>query len=284
MPGAELYWHDSGVTRVESTLLSVALAAVLTLAAYTNVLLVAAVIVIIQLMIATAPSPANEAGRSVHAPRFGAAAVAGIIATVITLWPGLLLGADGTSAGNIGRIDSGVFAGLAPAMAAGVIVALLSQMLRRDGRGSLVLTTGHAVTLCAFAVLAIGWIGAAESLGGAPVVAVSSIALSATLLVWLVPFQRWIAASLAVVAAATAGGVSAPFLGDTADMTWLFGTLAGVGIATFGILGQVLGRAWCSGRRHVSSGWGFPGALSLALCAPIVFVAGQLLGASFSLS
>lgn len=283
MPGAELYWHDSGVTRVESTVLSIALAVVLTLAAYTNVLLVAAVILIVQLMIAAAPSPANAAGRPVHAPRFGAAAVAGVIATVITLWPRLLIGADGTQAGNVGVIDSGVFAGLAPAMAAGVIVALLSQMLRRDGRGSLVLTTGYAVTLCAFAVLAIGWIGASKSLGGEPVVAVSAIALSAALLVWLLPLQRWIVGTLAVVAAAAAGGVAAPFLGDTAEMTWLFGTLAGVGIALFGILGQILGRTWCSGRRHVSSGWGFPGALSLALCAPIVFVASQLLGASFSL-
>ncbi|MBC7592702.1 MAG: hypothetical protein H7288_01965, partial [Kineosporiaceae bacterium] len=64
------------MTRVESTLLSVALAAVLTLAAYTHVLLVAVVTVTVQLMIAAAPTPANEAGRSVHAPRFGAAAVA----------------------------------------------------------------------------------------------------------------------------------------------------------------------------------------------------------------
>ena len=272
------------MTRVESTILSVALVAVLTLAAYTNILLVAVVILIVQLMIATAPLPANEAGRTVHAPRFGSAAVAGIIATIITLWPRLLIGADGTQTGNIGLVDSGVFAGLAPAMAAGVIVALLSQMLRRDGRGSLVLTTGYAVTLCAFAVLAIGWIGAAKSLGGAPVVAVSAIALSAALLVWLLPLQRWIVGALAVVAAAAAGGVSAPLLGDTAEMTWLFGALAGVGIAMFAILGQVLGRAWCLGRRHVSSGWGFPGALSLALCAPIVFVASQLLGASFSFS
>ena len=271
------------MSRAESTLLSIALSAVLTLAAYTNVLLVGAVIVIVQLMIAAAPSPANASGRSVQAPRFGAAAVAGIIATVITVWPRLLIGANGTNAGDIGLIESGVFAGLAPAMAAGVIVALLSQMLRRDGRGSLVLTTGYAITLCAFAVLAIGWIGVTKSVGGAPVVAIGAIALSVALLVWLVPLQRWIVGSLAMVAAAGAGAVSAPLLGDTTDMSWLFGALTGVGIAMFGILGQVLGRAWCSGRRHASSGWGFPGALSLALCAPIVFVASQLLGASFSL-
>lgn len=264
--------------------MSIALAAVLTLAAYADVVLVAAVIVITQMMIAAAPSPADERGRSINAPRFGSAAVAGIIATAVTLRPGLLIGAEGTQAGDVGRIESGVFAGLVPAMAAGVIVALLSQMLRKEGRKSLVLTTGYAVTLCAFAALSIGWIGAAQSLGGAAVVAVAALALSASLLVWLAPFERWIVGVLAVLAGGIVGGIAAPLLGDTRDMSWQFGAAAGIGVAMFGILGQVLGRAWCSGRRHASSGWGFPGALSLALSAPIVFVASQLLGASFALS
>lgn len=269
------------MSRVESTLLAIALAAVLTLAAYTDVLFVAAVIVTIQMMIAAAPSPADAVGHSVQAPRFGAAAVAGLIATALTVHPAFLIGADGTRSGNIGLIDSGVFAGLVPAVAAGVIVALISQMFRRGGRKSLVLTTGYAVTLCAFASLAIGWIGASQSLGGAPVVAVGAIALSVSLLVWLVPFERWIIGVCAVVAGSAAGAVAAPLLTGTTEMTWIFGAVAGLGMAMFGILGQVLGRAWCSGRRHASSGGGFPGALSLALSAPIVFVASQLLGASF---
>ena len=272
------------MSRVESTLLSIALAGVLTLAAYTDVLLVGAVIVITQIMVAAAPSPANASGHSVNAPRFGAAAFAGLIATGVTLHPEVLLGANGTRAGRVGTIESGVFAGLVPAVAAGVIVALLSQMLRKDGRKSLVLTTGYAVTLCTFASLAIGWIGAAQSIGGAPVVAVAAIALAAALLVWLVPFDRWVIGSLAVAAGGVGAAFAAPYLGDTSGMTWAFGALVGVGVATFAILGQVLGRAWCSGRRHASAGWGFPGALSLALSAPIVFVASQLLGASFTLS
>jgi len=272
------------VSRAGSTLLSIALAVVLTLAAYTNVLFVGAVVVIAQIMIAAAPSPANESGRPVNAPRFGAAAVAGLIATAVTLHPALLLGADGTRAGRVGRIESGVFAGLVPAMAAGLIAALLSQMFRKWGRKSLVLTTGYAVTLCAFTALTIGWIGAAQSLGGAPVVAVGAIALSAALLVWLVPFDRWIVGSFAITAGGVAGAVAASSLGGDSGMTWVFGAFAGVWVAMFGILGQVLGRAWCSGRRHASAGWGFPGALSLALPAPIVFIAGQLLGVSFPFS
>jgi len=272
------------VSRAGSTFLSIAFVAVLTLAAYTDVLFVAAVVVIIQLTIGAAPSPACASGRSVNAPRFGAAAVAGLIATAVTLHPELVLGAEGTRAGRVGLIDSGVFAGLVPAMAAGVIVALISQMLRKDGRKSLVLTTGYAVTLCAFAALAIGWIGAAQSFDGAAVVAVGAIALSAALLVWLLPFERWLTGSLAVAAGGAAGAVVAPILGNLSEMTSLFGAVIGIGIAMFGILGQVLGQAWCSGRRHASTGWGFSGALSVALSAPIVFLTSQLLGAAFSLA
>lgn len=272
------------MSRVESTVLSIAFAAVLTLAAFTDVLMVAAVILITQFMIAAAPSPADATGHSVNAPRFGAAAVTGVIATVLTLWPELLVGATGTRAGRIGEIDSGVFAGMAPALAVGVIVALISQMLRKDGRTSLVLTTGYAITLCAFSALAIGWIGAAQSVGAAPVVAVGAIALAVSLIVWLIPFERWVVGSAAVVLGAAAAAGAAPYLSDSLEISWIFGAVAGIGVSMFAILGQVLGRAWCSGRRHASSGWGFPGALSIALSAPIVFVSSQLLGATFTLS
>lgn len=282
--GVVAIWHDSDVSRVESTLLSVALAGVVTLAAYTEIFLVAAVVLVIQFMIATAPSPADAAGRSVNAPRFGSAAFAGFLATALTIHPPLWLGAAGTTSGSIGTVDSGVFAGMIPAIAGGVSVALLSQMLRRDGRKSLVLTTGYAVTLCSFAALSIGWIGAAESVAGAASVAVGAIALAVSLLFWLIPFDRWIIGMGSLVAGSVAGGVAAELLNHTNTMNWAFGAIFGLGVAMFAILGQVLGRAWCEGRRHASSGWGFPGALSLALAAPIVFVASQLVGASITLS
>ena len=283
-PQVAVVWHDSGVSRAESTLLSVALAGIVTLAAYTEIFLVAAVVLVIQFMVATAPSPADSTGRTINAPRFGAAAVSGLIATVATVHPHVWLGADGTQTGSIGSIDSGVFAGLIPAIAGGVSVALISQMLRKDGRRSLVLTTGYAVTLCAFAALSIGWIGAAQSGGGAPAVAVCAAALVASLLVWLLPFDRWVVGMGGLVAGAVAGGVAAPLLNDNNTMSWMFGAIAGMGVAMFAILGQVLGRAWGEGRRHASSGWGFPGALSLALAAPVVFVASQLVGVAITLS
>lgn len=266
------------VPRVESTLLSIALAGVLTLAAYTEVFLVAAVVLVTQCMIAAAPTPADAIAHSANAPRFGAAALTGLIATVITVHPQLLIGATGTRAGTIGAVDSGIFAGMLPAVAAGVIVSLLAQMFRRGGREALILSTGYAVTVCVFAAVTIGWIAASQSVGGAPAVATCAIALSAGLLVWLLPWDRWIVGCAAVAAGGLAGGVAAELLHHETTMNWAYGAIAGVGVAMFAILGQVLGRVWGEGRRHASSGWGFPGAMAIALAAPVVFVAAQMVG------
>jgi hypothetical protein len=66
---------------------------------------------------------------------------------------------------------------------------------------------------------------------------------------------------------------------DSTTLTWVFGVAIGSAAALFGVLGQVLGRAWSQGRTHAAAGWGFPGAMSLALAAPLVYVGGQLVGA-----
>ncbi len=270
--------------RVQSTALSLVLAGVLTLAAYTGEYFVAAVVLLTQCLVAAAPTPADAAGHPTNSPRFAAAVVAGVIATGITIHPQLLIGAKGTTSGTIGAVDSGVFAGMLPAVAAGVIISLIAQMLRRDGRDALVLTTGYAVTVCAFSAVAVGWIGAAQSVGSAPTVAVCAIALSAALLVWLLPFDRWIVGCAAVSAGGVSGGISAELIHHSTTMNWAYGAVAGIGVALFAILGQILGRAWGEGRRHASSGWGFPGAMSIVLVAPVVFVAAQMVGLSITLN
>ena len=61
--------------------------------------------------------------------------------------------------------------------------------------------------------------------------------------------------------------------------TWVFGLAVGSGTALFAILGQVLARAWSQGRVHASAGWGFPGAMAIAMAGPIVYLAGQLVTA-----
>ena len=263
--------------RLGSTLLSLALAGAITLAAYTDPLLVGAAVALVQVLIALAPSAVDPSGHSIRSPHFVAALSGGLVATTITLAPDLLNGADGTSPDVVGATDSGMLAGILPAIAVSVFVALIAQMLRKDGRPDLVPSTAYAVTLGAFAALSAGWIGAAQSLGDAEAVAVGAAGLAAGLLVWLVPLDRFVCASFAVVAGA-AGGAAVALLADS-TLTWVFGVTIGSATALFAVLGQVLGRAWSRGRTHASAGWGFPGAMSIALAAPLVYVGGQLVGA-----
>lgn len=265
------------MSRLGSTLLSLVLAGVITLAAYTDPVFVGAAVVLVQVLIALAPRAIDSSGHSIRSPHFIAALSGGLVATAITLAPDLLTGADGTSPDVVGSTDSGMLAGIMPAIAVSVFVALIAQMLRTDGRPDLVPSTAYAVTLGVFAALSSGWIGAAQSLGDAEAVAVGAAGLAAGLLVWLIPIDRFVCASFAVVAGAAGG--AAVTLGVDTSLTWVFGVTIGSATALFAVLGQVLGRAWSRGRTHASAGWGFPGALSIALAAPLVYIGGQLVGA-----
>jgi hypothetical protein len=265
------------VSRLGSTLLSLALAGVITLAAYTGPVFVGAVVVLVQVLIALAPSAVDASGHSIRSPHFVAVLSGGLVATILTLAPDLLEGAEGTSADVVGTTDNGMLSGIMPAIAVSLFVALIAQMLRKDGRPQLVPSTAYAVALGVFAALATGWIGAAQSLGEAEAVAVGAAGLAGGLLVWLIPIDRWICASIAVVAGAGAGAAVA--VNVDASLTWVFGVAVGSATALFGMLGQVLGRAWARGHTHASAGWGFPGALPIALAAPLVYVGGQLVGA-----
>jgi hypothetical protein len=72
-----------GVSRLGSTLLALALAGVITLAAHADELMVAAVVVLVQLLVAASPTLVTSAGDVVGSPRFAPAAVAGVVATVL---------------------------------------------------------------------------------------------------------------------------------------------------------------------------------------------------------
>lgn len=266
------------MSRVGSALLSLALAAVITLASYTEVVFVAAAVLVVQVLVASAPSPAGATGRSIRVPRFAAAIAAGLVATILTVFPHLLGGADGTSSHTLGQVETGMLSGLLPAVAVAVFVALISQMLRTDGRADLVPSTSFAVALGVFAALPAGWIGAAQSLGAPEVVAIGAAGLGAGVVAWAVPLDRWVCGSAAVVLGGAAGAAVA--VGIDSLVTWVLGVAIGSGAALFAVLGEVLGRAWSQGRTHASAGWGFPGALSVALAAPIVYVGGQLVGAA----
>lgn len=239
-------------------------------------LLVAATVLLVQGQIAVGPHPADARGRTVRAPKVAAVMTASVVATVLTLWPRTLIGADGTSAGDIAGVVPGSLVAILPATAAGVIVALLSQMLRRDGRRELVLTTAHAATASLLATLAIGWITAARTPLGVEVVTLGAVGAGAALLLWCLPGDRYLVASIAMLGAGLASALVAHLQGGLFTFTWVFGLLMGAQVSIGAILGQVVGRAWGEGRRHAASGWGFPGALSVALAAPLVHLIGQL--------
>lgn len=264
-----------GVSRLGPTLLSLALAGVITLAAYADEVLVAAAVLLVQVLVAVAPPLRTTAGDVIASPRFAPAAVAGIVATVLTLEPGLLSGADGTSSDVLGSTDTGMFSAVLPAVMAAVFVALFAQMLRRDGRGDLVRSVGYAVTLSVVAAFAVGWLGTVQSLGEAAAVAVGAAGLGAGLLVWSLPIDRWVTLGLSVVAGAGGGAIVAATV--ESSMTVYFGVVVGAGAALFAVLGQVVGQTMSAGSLQPSATWGFPGAMAVAFAAPIVYVGGQLI-------
>jgi hypothetical protein len=269
------------VSRIGASALAVVLAGILSLAAHTEVtLLVAAVVVVVQVMLAAAPAPADERGRAVPTPRFAVALTAGLVSTAFAARPSLLLGADGSRAGDEGLVSNGVLAGILLGVAAGLFVTLVAQMLRKDGRRDLVVSAGYATSLAMFAALVSSWVGAARAASGPDVVTISAAALAAALLVWPLPIDRFVCAALCVVVGSGVGAATALIVDGFP--TWFFGVAVGAGVALFGVLGQVLGRAWSRGRSHVTStGWGFPAAMAVALAGPIAYLGGQLVTASF---
>ena len=198
------------MSRIGASALSVVLAAVLTLAVQTGVLiLVAAVIVVVQGLLASAPAPADVRGRSIPTPRAAATMSAGLVSCIVALRPSLLLGADGSSVGQDGLISTGVMAGILPGVAVGVFVALVAQMLRRDDRRELVLSTSSAISLALFASLASAWIGAARAASGPDVVTIAAVGLAASLLVWMIPIDRFVCAAVAITVGAGASAAAA---------------------------------------------------------------------------
>lgn len=274
------------VSRLRSSLLTTVLVALLAVAAHVDAeldapgsgaVLVAAGVVLVQALIAGAPSLADARGRSVPTPRLVPTLTGGLVATALALFPDAVPGADGTREVS-GAADTGTLAGIMPAIAIAVLVSAITQMLRRDGRRELTSALAYAISLATAAALATGWIGTAQSFAGSAAVVVGAAGVAAGVLVWAVPGDRYLLGSCAVVAGAL-GGISATVVQDSIVTAW-FGIAVGSGAGLFAVLGQVLGRALISGRRHASIGWGFPAAMSVALAAPVVYVGGQLVASS----
>ncbi len=270
---------DSGimrdVSRLGSTLFSLALAGVITLAAYADPLLVAGAVVLVQVLVASAPPLLTGDGELISSPRFVPAVVAGVVATILTLEPDLLSGADGASATVIGATDTGMLSGVLPAIMAAVFVALVAQMLRSDGRGRLVQSLAYAETLSVIAAFAAGWIGTVQSLGGAQAVAVAAAGLGAGLAAWMLPIDRWLCLGVSTLAGAIGGAAVAATV--ESSMTPFFGVVVGAGAAVFAVVGQVVARTMAGDDQRPAARWGFPGAMAVAFVAPVAYIGGQLI-------
>src|SRR5699024_5200740 len=136
---------------------------------------------------------------------------------------------------------------------------------------------GYTVTVCVFATLPVAWIGAAQSFGQSMVVALGAAGVVVAMLVWAVPRDRIAVGAAAIVASAASGVGVAAFLPAPVDVHLAYGAVTCGCVAFFAIIGLVVGRIWCRGRLRVAAGWGFPSAVALAMAAPAVYVAGQLI-------
>ncbi|MCW2831549.1 MAG: hypothetical protein JWP31_2241 [Aeromicrobium sp.] len=237
--------------------------------------MVGVAVVLVQVLVATAPGLLNRAGTTVPSHGLVTGIASGLVATTVTLEPDLLTGAAGSSSDVVGSGGAGTLAAVVPAVAVAVFVALVMQMARADGRQHLVESAAHAVTVAVLASFAVGWIGAAQSVGGSAVVWVGAAGLAAGLVVWALPGDRWLLVGAATVVGALGG--AAVIVGLDTNLTWFFGVVVGSASALLAVVGQVAGRSWSRGRDGAAARWGFPGAIAVALAGPVVHIGGQLI-------
>jgi len=265
------------VFSVRAAVLTLALAAVMGVAAQTRVLLpVLATVFIAQVLIASGPSPADERGRAIATPQLAAALIGGVVSSVIAYHPALLFGAQ--TRASLDSLKPGVFAGMLLGIAAGLVVAIAAQVARQDGRGHLVDSLAAVSSLVVFAACASAWVSAARANTGREILTVGCAAVVASFLVILAPGDRRLVVPIALMAGAAAGAAGSHFVGGQA--TLLFAAGVGLGSAGVALVGLSVGTVWTYGRSHLPSAWGLPGALAFVLAGPLVFVAGDFLAAT----
>jgi hypothetical protein len=265
------------VFSVRAVFVTLALVAVMALAAQTRVLLpVLATVFIAQVIIAAGPSPADDLGRAIPTPQLTATLIAGAVSSAIAYHPDLLIGAQ--TRASLDGLQPGVFAGVLLGIAAGLTVAIIAQAGRKDGRGHLVESLAAVSSLVVFAACASAWVGAARANTGLEVVTIGCAAVLATFVVTLAPGDRRVVTPIALVVGAVAGAVASHFVGGQASVPLAAGV--GLGAAGFALLGLAVGTVWTHGRMHLPSAWGLPGALAFVTAGPLVFIAGDFLAAA----
>jgi hypothetical protein len=265
------------VFSVRAASLTLALVAVMGLAAQTRVLLpVLATVFIAQVLIAVGPSPADDHGRAIPTPQLAATLISGAVSSAIAYHPGLLFGAQ--TRASLDSLKPGVFAGMLLGIGAGLIAAIVAQAARKDGRGHLVESLAAVSSLVVFSACASAWVAAARANTGREVVTVGCAAVLGTFAVTIAPGDRRLVLPIALMAGALAGALAAHLVRGQATLSFAAGI--GLGASGFALLGLAVGTVWTHGRSHLPSAWGLPGALAFVMAGPLVFVAGDFLAAT----
>lgn len=265
------------VFSIRAAALTIALVTVMGLAAQTRVLLpIVATVFIAQVLIAAAPSPADERGRAIPTPQLTATLIGGAVSSAIAYHPALLFGAQ--TQASLDGLKPGVFAGVLLGVAAGLIAAIVAQVARKDGRGHLVESLAVVTSLVVFAACASAWVGAARANTGREVVTIACAAVLATFVVTFVPGDRRVVLPIALMIGAVAGAAASHLVGGQAALP--FAAVVGLGAGGFALVGLAVGTGWTHGRSHLPSAWGLPGALAFVMAGPLVFVAGDFLAAT----
>lgn len=260
---------DLARCRVVVALLSLGLGGVLALTAYADPLAVAAAVAVVQLVWASVVFQ----GPVVPAPRTAWFVVAfgGIAATVITAWPDLLSGFDGSAAGESVRQSSGTLMGVAPGAAIVVLGAMLREMFRRGRRTGLTASVALTVTVGVCGALLAAWVAAAKTDDGDQIVLIAACAVVGTMVVWSLPGPRLLIAPLAVLVGTGAAVAVRLVAADPVELS------IGIGLGAVGALLAACGRGIAANlvpdpARRLA----VDAVLPLVLVGPIAFWTGQL--------
>lgn len=238
-----------------ASLLAAAVAALLALAARTDPLVLALVVVGVQVLLAT-----GIASTGLASPRGTWLVVVGSGLTA-----SVLVAADEAPT------DLGA---LAPAAAVAVVAALLRELLRRDGRRrvtqSVALTTSGAL----LAVLVAAWPVTERLTDGTDAVVLGSGGIAVACLAWVLPGPRALLGPVAVALAAAGGSVGAGVIGYEPGPA---GAAAVAGAGGLVAMLSLLATDWWTprSREHVA----LVATLPLALAAPLVHVVGRFAAA-----
>lgn len=253
-----------GVTAIAPPLVTCVLVGVLVLGELADPYVLAAAVLLVQLVLASSPSVQGRTRTPVRAPKLVPIALAGGVAAAATLLPSMLKGADGTTATAAATVDGGSLAGIGVALPVLVVVALLGQLRRPAPRADVVLALGDVVTTGTVALLATGWVAASLSPVGHPAVVVAAIV--AVVMVAAERTRRPVLVVWSLALCALCGIVLASVEGVDARV----GAAAAVAIGGAAVLGAAVGRRW---RPLPQARWAMEVVAPIAFAGPVVFVA-----------